>query len=105
MKKNNWFKIKGKMIFAASMVLLFMCGMFSSAQQPEIRINLGGYATDMPKTALLLSNKSFDKPILLLKNEKGETVDEYVGKLNNNPWPPFSYYYTFDFSDFLKNGK
>ena len=105
MKKNNQFKIKRIKTFAISMLLLLSCSIFSSAQQTEIRVNLGGYATEMPKIALLLSNQSFDNPVMLLKNENGETVKEYTGSLNSNPWSPFSYYYTVDFSEFKEKGK
>lgn len=102
---TNQFKIKRKLIQVISAVVFCICSIFSSAQQTEIRVNLGGYAVDMRKNALLLSKVSLDKPVVLLKNENGETVNEYSCLLINNPWPPFSYYYTVNFSDFKEKGK
>ncbi|MFT4567885.1 MAG: endoglucanase [Saprospiraceae bacterium] len=71
----------------------------------EIRVNLQGYPSDMPKQVLVLSKGALDNPILTLKNEKGESLKEYNTSHNENPWPPFSHYYTADFTDFTKQGK
>ena len=56
-------------------ILTFLCFSRSIAQEsPTIRINLGGYPSDMPKQALLLSNQAIKKPVLLLKTSSGELV-------------------------------
>lgn len=70
----------------------------------EIRVNLQGYASDMPKKALILSKGTLDNPIMVLKNEKGEILNEYECPLHEKSWYPFSHYYVADFSDFQKAG-
>ncbi len=100
-------QIKNKRILIPiiTTVIFCFCSIYSTAQQTEIRVNLGGYAVDMPKNALLLSKVSFDKPILLLIDEKGKIANEYPCRLSNNAWSPFSYYYSVDFSEFKIKGK
>ena len=85
---------------------LFVCYAFSTQAQPsiEIRVNLGGYPTDMPKKALILSKAALVKPVMLLKNAKGKTLKRYQGVPHEKAWHPFSHYYTIDFSDFKEKG-
>jgi|GEM_PF-5108294 len=70
----------------------------------EIRVNLQGYPSNMPKKAVILSKGILNNPILILKNEKGVTLKEYKSLLHEESWHPFSHYYTVDFSDFEKSG-
>lgn len=71
----------------------------------EIRVNLAGYPSNMPKKALILSKEALDNPILALKNDKGVTIKEYKCPPHEKPWHPFSHYYIADFTDFTKAGK
>ena len=71
----------------------------------EIRVNLRGYPSDMPKKALILSKKALVRPVLLLKNEDGKLLKRYKASPNKNVWQPFSNYYTIDFSDFYEKGR
>ncbi|MCR9085050.1 MAG: glycoside hydrolase family 9, partial [Cyclobacteriaceae bacterium] len=81
-------------------IFTFLCFSRSIAQEnPTIRINLGGYPSDMPKQALLLSDQKLRKPILVLKNSSGESIKEFQGDLHEQAWHPFSHYYSFDFSE------
>ena len=77
-----------------------------SRAQPEVefRVNLRGYPTTMPKKALILSRTILEQPIALLKNEKGEIINQYSGTPQGDAWHPFSHYYQIDFSDFQKKG-
>ncbi len=88
-------------------ILLFGAFTISSQAQPAvgIRVNLQGYPTNMPKKALILSKEALDDPIMVLKDEKGETVIEYKCTSHGEPWAPFTHYYIADFSDFQKKGK
>ncbi len=70
----------------------------------EIRLNLRGYPTNMPKKALILSNTALDNPVMLLKNTSGKVLMEYKGTPTNKAWFPFSNYYSIDFSHFQENG-
>ncbi|MDH5365430.1 MAG: glycoside hydrolase family 9 protein, partial [Cyclobacteriaceae bacterium] len=87
-------------------VVLFCSFSFITKAQSsvEIRVNLGGYPPDMPKKALILSNKALDKPVLLLKNANGKLLKKYNGIPNEKVWHPFSNYYTIDFSKFIEKG-
>ena len=59
----------------------------AQAQAPtEIRVNLGGYPTHMPKKALILSRVALDAPTLLLKNESGQLIREYQGTPEAQAW-------------------
>jgi hypothetical protein len=81
-------------------IFTFLCFSNSIAQEnPTIRINLGGYPSDMPKKALLLSDQKLRKPILVLKTSSGESIKELRGDLHEQAWHPFSHYYSFDFSE------
>jgi len=93
-------------IFRIVSILLFCSYSFVTEAQPatEIRINLGGYPLHMPKKALVLSKNTLVKPILLLKNAKGEIIKKYNGIPNEKAWHPFSQYYTIDFTDFHEKG-
>ena len=87
-------------------ILLIGCyALISEGQSSiEIRINLGGYPTTMPKKALVLSKSSLDNPILILINNNGIVEGEYRGVRMEQAWYPFSDYYNFDFSGFQKKG-
>ncbi len=86
-------------------ILLCFCYNFSKAgQDVEIRVNLAGYPIDNPKKAIILSKKELIKPSLILKDEKGVALKEYIGVFVENGWYPFSNYYVVDFSDFRKEG-
>ena len=87
-------------------ILLFGAFAISSHAQPavEIRVNLEGYPSNMPKKALILSKGALDNPILILKNDKGVTLKEYKCPPHEKSWHPFSHYYIADFSDFQKVG-
>lgn len=96
--------IKSKLRFII-FILFGFCALFLRAQTTtEIRVNLRGYQSYMPKKALILSNTALDKPIMLLKNANGEIVEEYNGIPAAGAWFPFSNYYSINFSDFTKNG-
>lgn len=88
-------------------ILFFGAFAISSQAQSavEIRVNLEGYPSNMPKKALILSKGAFDNPILILKNDKGVTLKEFKSSLHEKSWHPFSHYYIADFSDFQKEGK
>ncbi|MBD1262117.1 glycoside hydrolase family 9 protein [Maribacter polysiphoniae] len=89
-----------------TLLFFYSCTSLLRAQSPvEIRVNLGGYPTDMPKEVLILSKEAIDNPVLKLKNEKGMTLKEYQCIPSENPWPPFPYYYKADFSSFKEQGK
>jgi len=89
-----------------SILLLGTYAFISQAQSAiEIRVNLKGYPSDMPKKALILSKGALDNPIMILKNEKGETLKEYKCLPHEKSWHPFSHYYIADFSDIQKTGK
>ena len=87
--------------------LLFVVFAFSTWANPpvEIRINLEGYLSNMPKKALILSKGAMDNPILVLKNEKGEALKAYECQPHVESWHPFSHYYVADFSDLQKKGQ
>ena len=85
-------------------ILSFFFFAVSAQTSIEIRSNLQGYLGDMPKSAVILSNDVLDKPSLLLKNEKGEFIQEFEGIPHPKPWQPFAYNYVVDFSHFNKNG-
>ena len=70
----------------------------------EIRTNLAGYHPTLPKKALILSKKALNGPILLLKNEANEVVNQYEGSLHEGAWHPFSHYYAIDFSKLEQSG-
>ncbi len=88
-------------------ILLLGAFAISAQAQPavEIRVNLAGYPVGVPKKALILSRGALNNPILILKNDKGETLQEYNCALHEKAWYPFSHYYTADFSDFKNVGK
>ena len=89
-----------------TLLFFYSCTSLLRSQSPvEIRVNLGGYPTDMPKEVLILSKEAIDNPVLKLKNEKGMTLKEYQCIPSENPWPPFPYYYKADFSSFKEQGK
>lgn len=89
-----------------ALLFLYSCVSLLQGQSPvEIRVNLGGYPTDMPKEVLILSKDALVDPVLKLKNEKGVTLKEYPCIPSENPWPPFPYYYKADFSSFKERGK
>lgn len=95
---------KNVLLSLASLLLCFV-SLSSKAQSPvELRVNLGGYPTDMPKTALILSKTALNEPVMLLKNAAGEIVGEYQPQLSENAWHPFTHYYSLDFSDFCERG-
>lgn len=87
--------------------LIFLsCAIHGQAQTAtEIRINLGGYPSNMPKKALILSKVALANPILILKNVEGEVLKEYSSLPHEKSWDPFSNYYAVDFSGFTKTGK
>ena len=82
--------------------ILFSFYALSLQAQPtiEIRLNLRGYPTKMPKKALILSNTALDNPVMLLKNTSGKILMEYKGTPTNEAWFPFSNYYSINFSHF-----
>ncbi len=87
--------------------VLFCSYAFKVQAQPsiEIRVNLQGYPTSMPKTALVLSHGALENPTLHLKNASGEVIGEYHGVLQESAWHPFSNYYCIDFSDVQDKGE
>lgn len=94
------------MIRIIGIVLFGFYSLTTQAQSsPEIRVNLGGYPTQMPKSALLLSNAALVQPVLLLKSVNGTTLNEYRGTPSKTVWHPFARYFTFDFSDFAQKGQ
>ncbi|MFK7926160.1 MAG: glycoside hydrolase family 9 protein [Bacteroidia bacterium] len=86
-------------------LLLLYCFSFAQAQSPiEIRTNLGGYPSEMPKTALILSKNDLRRPVLILKNTAGESLQSFSATPSENVWPPFSHYYIVDFSAYQIEG-
>lgn len=87
-------------------ILWFALSIFYGYAQPniELRVNLRGYPTHMPKTALILSKKSLNQPVLLLKNLEDEVLNTYKGEPSGTSWHPFSHYFTVDFSSFNQQG-
>jgi len=85
-------------------MVFWICTESQAQTSPEVRINLRGYSTDVPKKALILSYEALENPILLLKNTDNKLVREYHGKLHNHAWHPFRHYYEIDFSDQKSNG-
>lgn len=71
----------------------------------EIRVNLRGYNSDMPKKALILSNSALGNPIVVLKDQNGRAKQAFTASLQNNAWAPFSHYYSVDFSPFEEAGQ
>jgi endoglucanase len=89
-----------------NILLISCCALVSQGQTNiELRVNLAGYPNNMPKNVLILSKGALDNPILLLKNKKGETLKEFNSSPHEKSWPPFSHYYSADFSDFQKEGE
>ena len=90
------------------LLLFLLFGFYAlySQEQPtiEIRVNLRGYPTYMPKKALILSKTELAKPIMLLKKATGEIVMEYKGIPTAEAWLPFSNYYSINFSDLHEEG-
>jgi len=77
--------------------LLGFCSVTTQAQPDlEIRVNLGGYPANMPKSALILSNAALNQPVLLLKSVNETILNEYRGTPFGTAWHPFSQYYTTD---------
>lgn len=70
----------------------------------ELRVNLEGYPSNMPKNALILSKGTLENPILILKSKNGASIKEYKCSPLEKAWYPFSHYYEADFSDFQKAG-
>ncbi|MFT5884735.1 MAG: endoglucanase [Arcticibacterium sp.] len=88
--------------------ILFISNAFSAwAQAPstEIRVNLRGYPSHMPKKAIVLSKEALGNPIVLLKDEKGEVISEFNCIPHEKPWFPYSYNFVIDFSNFQIEGK
>lgn len=86
-----------------SIIIGALCTIFFSAgaqSNVELRVNLGGYPQNMPKKALVLSKGLLTQPIVLLKNEQGELMEEFSAILIDEKWHPFSHYYAIDFTDF-----
>jgi hypothetical protein len=76
------------------MLLLGTLAIGSYAQPTvEIRINLEGYPSNMPKKAMVLSKSVLNNPILVLKNNVGATLKEFKCTLHEKFWEPFSHYY------------
>tara|TARA_R110002073_G_scaffold72537_1_gene177359 strand:+ start:353271 stop:355043 length:1773 start_codon:yes stop_codon:yes gene_type:complete len=93
------------MIKILRIIVVFWTTFIAQAQSDiELRVNLGGYPTNMPKKALILSHTALNNPTLLLKNKNGKLIKEYKGVLDKNPWHPFSHYYSIDFSEITLNG-
>lgn len=88
-------------------LLFFTCFSFSSIAQSitELRVNLQGYHINMPKKALILSKTDLNNPIVQLKNEQGEIIQEFKSQLKESTWKPFSYYYEIDFSEVQTKGR
>ena len=90
------------------LLLFLLFGFYAlySQEQPtsEIRVNLRGYPTYMPKKALILSKTELAKPIMLLKKANGKIVMEYKGIPTSEAWLPFSNYYSINFSDLHEEG-
>ncbi len=86
--------------------LCFVCFFLLGQAQAdvEIRVNLQGYLTHMPKTARILSRKALKKPTLVLKTKNGAVVTEFKAKREKSAWYPFSDYYSVDFSSFQREG-
>jgi len=86
--------------------LLVLCWAFTGFSQPstELRVNLRGYLSDMPKQAIILSKNKLKKPKVLLIDVDGVVISEFKGQSHKNPWHPFAYNYEVDFSDFKKQG-
>ena len=93
------------MIRAIGIFFIGCCFLAINAQpSTEIRVNLAGYPSTMPKTALILSKDVIELPVLLLKNDMGAIIQEYKGIAHSIPWQPFAHNYVVDFSDFNKEG-
>lgn len=88
-------------------IILFGFYTLNIQAQPniEIRVNLGGYPSSMPKKALVLSKKTIARPVLLLKSEHGKLIKKFKATPSKSAWYPFSNYYSIDFSDFQEKGK
>ncbi len=71
----------------------------------EIRVNLQGYPSDMPKKVLVLSKHELDGPVLVLKSNTGEIIKEYESLRAEGSWQPFSHSYASDFSDVKEPGE
>ncbi len=91
-------------IYIMVVFFCFACTIQAMASSIEIRVNLRGYPCNMPKNALILSYEMLENPILLLKNENGEILNEYKATLHEKHWFPYSHYYTIDFSEYEKEG-
>jgi len=85
--------------------LLLFSTIIKAESKTEIRVNLGGYPVDMPKKALILSKIELGEVEVFLKLEDGQLVKKYVGKLLEESWEPFSFYYEIDISDLKEEGK
>ena len=70
----------------------------------EIRVNLAGYPVHGPKRALIMSRRVLERPVILLKNAKGEIMEVYAGTPIGQAWYPFSDYRAIDFSGFRRQG-
>lgn len=93
------------MIRILSIIFISCCFSTASAQPTtEIRVNLGGYPTNMPKKALVLSKEALSSPIVFLKDANGKTLKKYKATLEQSAWHPFSHYYNINFSDFTEQG-
>lgn len=94
------------MIRVLFMLLLGTLAIGSYAQPTvEIRINLEGYPSNMPKKAMVLSKSVLNNPILVLKNNAGATLKEFKCTLHEKSWEPFAHYYVANFSEFKQAGK
>ncbi len=97
--------IHEKVRIIGALVFFLYASILHTQSSIEIRVNLRGYPSEMPKKAMILSKVALKNPKLLLKDEKGEVLNEFDCVVHEKSWQPFSYYYLTDFSEFEKEGK
>lgn len=99
--------MKFKILPTVLVVLIFIIRSteLMAAPDVEFRVNLQGYLSDMPKTALLLSKVNLGTKEVYLKTSAGQTKERLELQKKGNPWSPFSYYYEVDFSGFTEEGE
>lgn len=77
----------------------------TAAAQTEIRVNLAGYNTHLPKKVLLMSKSALEDTEVILRKSDGKVAAEYSAKVEENGWLPFEHYYAVDFTDFIETGE
>ncbi len=90
-----------------SFLIIFLLGFSNTLLAEslvEIRVNLAGYAENLPKKALVLSQKKLNSNILL-KKINGDVLETYKLTMEENSWQPFSHTYSIDFTEISDPGQ